>query len=501
MVPRLLAVAAIAALVFGWPAGAYAQSVPTLTPTPTPSAAWCQTYSSVPASSSLNVFNNAIPGLGGSWGLTAHSAVNTSSGWATWSPASWYTSSQEFAIRRVSGSGSYFTWRAGTDLSSSALYSSFGFGTAWVIWPANRTFQINNSSGAFAIEICPPAALTTTPTPTPSSTTTPTPSNTPTPTQTRTAVPTATACEDYDIPARAEGMIKSYDYLSAVSGTLTVEVNNGQVTIPSWPSQLYWFPRASGTYVIHGPGVLRLCTGRVGMTATTTGEPTSTPTPMSYLGRKTPTAPTPMATRTPLPTRTPSATRTPGPTLPATATPTLVATRTPPPTNTAQPTAPRVVYCENVTAADENYGECQVLWEERTQTSLMETAAALPENGTPAPFGTALVAPTQEANMGTAVAALCEREPCASASEVYSGAGRIIEGLAAASSAPACGSIAFPSTGDGWNLDGSGINRSFCALLDWTAGIREWTRIASVLFFAFLLYRYIIATMRRMGDV
>lgn len=91
-----------------------------------------------------------------------------------------------------------------------------------------------------------------------------------------------TGCEDYPIDGRGAVFIHSSDYLSAIGGSLVVELPG--VTIPAWPQQLAWMPRSSDVYQVVGDGVLRICMEQVAVTATATvvavtATPSPTPVP------------------------------------------------------------------------------------------------------------------------------------------------------------------------------------------------------------------------------
>lgn len=133
----------------------------------------------------------------------------------------------------------------------------------------------------------------------------------------------------------------------------------------------------------------------------------------------------------------------------------------------------------------------------RTIVALQQTQIAGPGGVyvTPGPAGG-----NGPATLGTAVAAVCAREPCYSAGVVYTGVGEALAALEAASSAPDCHAAVVLESGGPW-LPDTDFSAGFCAFLEMTATGRELLRWGSVVLFAFLLWRYVMATVRRVGDV
>lgn len=203
--------------------------------------------------------------------------------------------------------------------------------------------------------------------------------------------------------------------------------------------------------------------------------PTSTPAPFGT------------ATSTPTNTATPSATPTGT---------VLVPTNTPTNTPTALPTATLPAVC--ATPDNSEVPDCVVILNQQTQIALQLTQIA----GPPSP-----IIPTSAAtpmpDIGGAVATVCAKDPCASMGAVANGAAQIIGEMQQNSNAPDCASVFadLPDGGGPFPVHWAGVGTSFCAVMDMTATIRNWLRIASVFFFLFILYRYYQATMRRLGDV
>lgn len=187
-----------------------------------------------------------------------------------------------------------------------------------------------------------------------------------------------------------------------------------------------------------------------------------------------------------LPTVTPTINVFATPTNTRTQTPTRTATSTPGPTDTALPTATLPITCG--TPGAEDTAECAIL-------ELLKTPPVI---HTPIPVETPLP------NITTAVAIICERDPCASAGAVGGALGSIIDELQANANAPACGDFQW-ETGFGggslFQLDAAEFAKGFCYMMDLTTPFRFWLRLLSVFFAAALAVSYYMKTMRRVGDV
>lgn len=181
---------------------------------------------------------------------------------------------------------------------------------------------------------------------------------------------------------------------------------------------------------------------------------------------------TPTVTRTPIPTRTG----------------TITPSTTPSPTNTGTPLPTSTPPGSCATPGSEDEAECAIL-------ELLKTPPVIE---TPVPLSTPVP------NIATAVAVICERDPCASAGDVTDTIGELIVILEASSHAPNCLDFRWPPGfgGSTWfQVPEQDFAVGFCAFLDMSVTLRAWMRVLSVFFFAMIGVKYYLMTMRRVGDV
>lgn len=195
-----------------------------------------------------------------------------------------------------------------------------------------------------------------------------------------------------------------------------------------------------------------------------------------------PVIPTLTATVNPFSTLTPTRTAT------ATPTGTITPSVTGSPTNTGTPLPTSTPPGTCATPDSEDSAECAIL-------ELLKTPPVIE---TPVPVSTPVP------NISTAVAIICERDPCASAGDVTETIGDIIVILEESSHAPNCMDFQWPSGiggGTYFQLPEQDFAVGLCAFLDMSATLRAWMRVLSVFFFAMIGVKYYLMTMRRVGDV
>lgn len=195
--------------------------------------------------------------------------------------------------------------------------------------------------------------------------------------------------------------------------------------------------------------------------------PTLTPTPGLFLTPSATFTPTATATGTITPTNTPTVTQTP----------TAVPTSTPPPTCLTP-------------GPHEDSAECAIL-------ELLQTPPAVT---IPAPY----VSPVP--NFSTAIAVICERDPCATLGDVGDRVRDIYDVLHDHQDAPPCDAIEIPELynappGGEFKLPQAQVAQGFCAFIDWMEPIRRSMRAFSLVVLLFVFARYLVLTARRMGDV
>lgn len=321
---------------------------------------------------------------------------------------------------------------------------------------------------AFTVEYCTFSVATATPTVTPSPTVTASPTRTPLPSP----LPSQGVCTAYSALGSGEAF---YRRLNGNFQGYTMRILTGLDTGPvqvealliSGASQFATVDQYSFLAVNVSTVYLewtadhaftfQLCTG-------VTVSPTRTAAPV--LGTAT-------ATRTPTPTSTTTPTGSPVATLTLVPTPTLVPT------------------C--LTPVSEDAAECTII-------DLLQTQIAAQVGPTVA---TPIVAATPVPNFQTAVAIVCEVDPCASLSVVSEGVHQVVQKLQQHQNAPDCASVTIPGFGGSgpWALPSEGVGVGFCAFIDWTENIRGYLRALSLFFIGFIAVRYAMRTSRRLGDV
>lgn len=395
-----------------------------------------------------------------------------------------YVSAQWANINHGGLAGRYNSFDApgGTLISSRDMYDAFFPGSRWVDTGTHITFSTvpgfvpSPIEADFCFWYYYPDAIPT-PTPIAAATATPAVTNTPLPTP----LPSYGSC--VLINASLSDSIYSVNgtgdffgrYWRIYSGILPVQLTTttplggsaGGITTREWLALSEHTTSVRWSSV--NSFVLQLCSvPAVPPTITATSNPFATLT----------------ATRTATATRTSTATRT----ATATATATGTATSTP----TIPPTC--------LTPENEDSGECVIINQQQTQIALQLTQIAI--SNPPSPIIPALV-DTPVPDISTAVAFICERDPCATGALLADAVGDIVIQLQQNADAPDC-MVAFadlPDTTGAFALDMSGVGPPFCAVMDMTTYYREWSRNLSVFFSFLLAYSYYKATARRLGDV
>lgn len=217
--------------------------------------------------------------------------------------------------------------------------------------------------------------------------------------------------------------------------------------------------------------------------------PASTPTITSTPG----VFGTPTYTRTP--TSTPTSTNTPTGTILPSSTPTVT------PTPTDDPTPTLISTC--LTPESEDSAECVLIGIGQTQVALQQTLVA--PYSTPGPLTPVITRVPPSGSASTVVAALCSKDPCYNLmrmNEIATGSLTVFT----LADDNVCRAPTFPfAFGTGLfgigNYIQVGFGNTICWFIDTTTPVRNIMRFLSIIGVFFMLYKYYVRTVRRLGDV
>lgn len=417
----------------------------------------------------------------------------------------WNVDAYHWSVRARPGypglAADFHIWQSlgGTGTHSQVVFTS----SAWTLIPTHGLSVSSNSyiptgGQPFAMELC--FADLVTPTVTPTNTPSPTPGGTLTPTNTLTPVNTPTDLPEPTLPPNLACLVQpsilvgaqyqvnatgdkfgqqvraypipfeGYINIAVVlfSGTTNARlVNTGFQLVDLHTTSLRF------TSSNNRPFSVQWCT----VIAATTS--TAVPTISSF------------ATFTPSPTETSTGTLTPSPT--------QTRTNTPVPSNT--PTRTAVTTC--LTPAGEDTAECVIIGLQLTQIALQQTMAApIP---TPAALTPVITRAENSGSFSTVVAVACTKDPCYNIVRMNDLVKDSLTLFTAVDNS-VCSVPSFPfAFGTGLfgigNYVEVGFSNAVCWVIDITTSIRTIMRFLSVVAVFFMLYKYYIRTVRRLGDV
>lgn len=442
---------------------------------------------------------SATPGAGGCYTYTSSNVIVEEYGGGT---ASVVTNSAPFPYE-IAGVyepgvvflGDFIGWTI--VLHDQNLYISFNPG-GQVHMSTNHTIAVNtvsmfpNGVNPFVFDLCPPVAPATI-TPTPTLTSTATPTFLPTATYLPTPLPNQGTCvllgatntgTQYLLHRSGDLFGYTFRISTPLGAEQTIAVDalaiDGTTVHNDINNNVFYAINRHTLYVDWSDSAffgVQLCSG-------VTITPTRTPLP-------------PFGTLTP--SRTPTSTLTATPTPIGTLTPSIVPTSTP--TRTPMPTPTRPSNC--ATPDNEDSGECALIDGQQTQIALELTMVAVP--GTPSIAEIPTPTDISFETISTAIAAVCTKDPCYNLKKFQEIGTSSLDVFINADN-NTCHAPSFPfEFGSGDFAIGSymqfGFSKAVCWVIDVTTPIRIIMRALSVLGIFFMLWKYYIKTMRRLGDV